>query len=184
MEFKDWRTSSDKPGSKEESASKLRKYYGKRFEEYVGEQIREAMDRGEFDNLPGAGKPLNLDADPYAGDKAVGYHLLKSHGYAPKEVELAREIRTEFEQTQAKLVRLRHQSRTLRTRRVPPFPSEKRAFNSAVQKAASTYEQTLHDLNRKILTLNVMAPPIMHQQMYDVEKLVQEFRESCPLFEV
>ncbi len=184
MEFKDWRTSSDKPANKEESASKVRKYYGKRFEEYVGEQIREAMERGQFDNLPGAGKPLNLDSDPYAGDKAVGYHLLKSHGYAPKEVELGREIRTEFEQAGAKLVRLRHQSRTLRTRRVPPFPSEKRAFNNAVQKAAMAYEQALHELNRKILTLNVMAPPMMHQQMYDVEKLVQEFRDSCPLFEV
>lgn len=185
MDYKDWRTSSNKPASnKDESASKLQKYYGKRFEEYVGEQIREAMERGEFDNLPGAGKPLHLDIDPYAGDKAVGYHLLKNHGYAPKEIELAREIRTEFEQASARLGRLRHQSRSLRTRRVPPFPSEKRAFNNAVQKTASAYEQALLDLNRKILTLNVMAPPIMHQQMYDVEKLVQEFRESCPLFDM
>jgi DnaJ family protein C protein 28 len=184
MEFKDWRTSADKPGGKEENASKIRKYYGKRFEDYVSEQIREAMERGEFDNLPGAGKPLNLDIDPYAGDKAMGYHLLKSHGYAPKEVELAKEIRTEFERAGRKLDLLRHQSRTLRSRRVPPFPSEKRAFNNAVQKAVSAYEETLRDLNRKILTFNVITPPIMHKQMYDVEKLVQEFRESCPLFEV
>jgi DnaJ family protein C protein 28 len=184
MEFKDWRTSSDKPTCRDENASKIRKYYGKRFEYYVNEQIREAMERGEFDNLPGAGKPLNLDTDPYAGDKAVGYHLLKNNGYAPKEVELAREIRTEYERAEAKLDRVRHQSRTLRTRRVPPFPSEKRAFNNAVQKAASAYEQTLRDLNSKILTLNVMAPPIMHLLMYDVEQLVQEFRDSCPLFEV
>lgn len=31
------------------------------FENWVDRQIREAMERGEFDNLPGAGKPLELD---------------------------------------------------------------------------------------------------------------------------
>ena len=32
------------------------------FENWIDRQIREAMERGEFDNLPGAGKPLELDA--------------------------------------------------------------------------------------------------------------------------
>ena len=31
------------------------------FENWIDRQIREAMERGEFDNLPGAGKPLDLD---------------------------------------------------------------------------------------------------------------------------
>jgi DnaJ family protein C protein 28 len=70
----------------------------------------------------------------------------------------------------------------LRSRRVPPFASEKRAFNAAVEKAAVEYEKTLRELNRKILTLNLMTPPVMHQTMFDVEKLMQDFRESCPLF--
>jgi len=34
------------------------------FETWVERQIREAQERGEFDNLPGAGKPIpGLDAD-------------------------------------------------------------------------------------------------------------------------
>ena len=32
------------------------------FEKLVEEKIREAMAEGEFDNLPGKGKPINLDA--------------------------------------------------------------------------------------------------------------------------
>ena len=32
------------------------------FENWIDRQIREAMARGEFDNLPGAGKPLELDS--------------------------------------------------------------------------------------------------------------------------
>ena len=31
------------------------------YESWIDRQIREAMERGEFDNLPGAGRPLELD---------------------------------------------------------------------------------------------------------------------------
>lgn len=37
---------------------------GVQFENWIDRQIREAMERGEFDNLPGAGKPLHLSDDP------------------------------------------------------------------------------------------------------------------------
>jgi len=41
-----------------------RKPPGMTFETWVERQIREAQERGEFDNLPGAGKPIpGLDAD-------------------------------------------------------------------------------------------------------------------------
>ncbi len=180
MDYKDWRTSPDKSSDADKPTPG--KYYGRRYTDYVEEQIQRAMERGEFDNLQGAGKPLNLDDNAYAGDKAMGYHLLKSQGFAPKEIELAKEIRAEYERAERKIAKIQHQCRTLRSRRVPPFPSEKRAFNAAVQKAAAEYEETLQSLNRKILTLNLMVPPVMHQPMFDVEKLVRDFREACPLF--
>lgn len=34
------------------------------YESWVDRQIREAIERGEFDDLPGAGKPLQLSDDP------------------------------------------------------------------------------------------------------------------------
>lgn len=34
------------------------------YESWVDRQIREAMERGAFDDLPGAGKPLQLSDDP------------------------------------------------------------------------------------------------------------------------
>lgn len=36
-----------------------------RYESAIDRQIREAQERGEFDNLPGAGKPIPGIADPY-----------------------------------------------------------------------------------------------------------------------
>lgn len=181
MDFKDWRNAQEKT-LEHTNAPGSGKYSGRRYEDYVSQQIHEAMERGEFDNLQGAGKPLKLDSNPYAGDNALAYGLLKSNGYVPKEIELANEIRTEFERAEAKVAKVQHQSRTLRTRRVPPFPSEKRAYNMTVKKAIVEYEQTLRELNRKILTLNLSAPSLLHRPMIEVEKLVQQFRDSCPLF--
>jgi len=179
MDFKDWRKQPD-TNKKEQEVPQVNKFHGKRYHDYVEEQIREAQERGEFDNLQGAGKPLHLDDNPYLGDKAMAYGLLKSNNYAPAEIELAKEIRTESERTEARLERLRRQGRTLRTRRFPPSANEKRVYNSSVEKAAAEYEHTLRELNRKILTLNLTTPSAMHQPLFEVEKLVQQFRESCP----
>jgi len=181
MNFKDWRKSPDKIKTESEPP-RPGKYYGKQYREYVEEQIREAQERGEFDNLQGMGNPLNLDENPYAGDKAMGYNLLKSTGFAPAEVELAKEIRTESERAEAKLEKIRQRGRILRMRRLPPSATEKRVHDALVQKAAADYERTLRELNRKILSLNLMTPETMHRPLFEVEKLVQRFRESCPLF--
>lgn len=183
MDFKDWRKSAEE-GTEEEKATKVNRYRGKRFYDYIDEQIREAQEQGKFENLPGYGKPLNLDSNPYTGDKTLGYNLLKSNGYAPPEIELANEISKELASAETKLEQLRQQGQAMRSRRVPPFPSEKRAFNVAVEKAAAAYEQKLRELNRKILTLNLSAPSAMHRPLLQVEKMVQQFRESCPSFTV
>jgi hypothetical protein len=59
----------------------------------VEKQIQEAMQRGEFDNLEGQGKPLNLDsyfATPE--DLRVGYSVLKSNKFVPEEIDRLKEI--------------------------------------------------------------------------------------------
>ena len=59
------------------------------------EKIREAMARGEFDNLPGAGKPLALEDDSLVPeDLRVPYKILKNAGCLPPEIELRKEIVT------------------------------------------------------------------------------------------
>jgi hypothetical protein len=57
-------------------------------------KISEAMARGDFDDLPGRGKPLALE-DELAGVPAelrMAYKILKNAGFVPPEVELRREI--------------------------------------------------------------------------------------------
>ena len=184
MDFKDWRKATNKTveEAQHQETRQTGKPRGKRFQDYIEEQIQEAIARGEFANLPGTGKPLNLDDDPYTGDKSSAYRMLKDNGYAPPEIELLKEIRHENERIEQKLTRLRSQGESLRTRRVPPSESDRRAFNAAIEKAAAEYDQKLRALNRKILTFNLTVPLSMHLPLLEVEKLVQQFRESCPLF--
>lgn len=55
--------------------------------------IREAMERGEFDNLSCKGKPLELDDMSHVPEELrAGYRILKNAGVLPEELELKKEI--------------------------------------------------------------------------------------------
>lgn len=57
------------------------------------ERILEAQRRGEFENLPGHGKPLQLDDDTHVPeDLRLAYKVLKNANCLPPELELKKEI--------------------------------------------------------------------------------------------
>ena len=59
------------------------------------QRIQEAELRGEFNDLPGAGQPLQLEEDnPFIpSELRTAYRVLKNAGYLPEEVCLLRDIR-------------------------------------------------------------------------------------------
>jgi hypothetical protein len=62
-------------------------------EQLVEQRLQEAMQRGEFDDLPGCGRPLALADDTLVPEELrVAYRLLKNAGYLPPEVQLGNEI--------------------------------------------------------------------------------------------
>ncbi|MCK7578713.1 MAG: DUF1992 domain-containing protein [Chromatiales bacterium] len=57
-------------------------------------RIREAIDRGELRNLPGEGKPLQLDDDSAIPEELrAAYRILKNAGFLPPELQLRKEVR-------------------------------------------------------------------------------------------
>ncbi len=66
---------------------------------FIEEQISKGISEGLFDNLKGAGKPLNLD-DYFntPEDLRIGYSILKSGNIIPPEVEMLKEIKELKEQ--------------------------------------------------------------------------------------
>jgi hypothetical protein len=62
-------------------------------------KIEEALARGDFNDLPGAGRPLAMDDDPLVPeDIRMAYRILKNSGFVPPEVDQIREI-AELERT-------------------------------------------------------------------------------------
>ncbi len=57
------------------------------------EKIREAIRNGEFDNLPGKGKPLQLeDLSRVPPELRASYIVLKNAGVLPEELQIKKEI--------------------------------------------------------------------------------------------
>lgn len=68
-------------------------------ERFVEEQIKRAVVRGEFDNLPGRGKPVDLSAYfNTPGDLRLCYSLLKNGNFVPEEVQMLKDIEALKEQ--------------------------------------------------------------------------------------
>jgi len=64
------------------------------YHQLVEEKIREAVQRGEFDNLPGSGEPLQLDDDSrLPDDLRIAYKILKNADCLPPELQLRKDIR-------------------------------------------------------------------------------------------
>jgi hypothetical protein len=63
------------------------------FDKLVEQKIREAMRKGEFDQLEGAGRPVNLDAYFATPEELrAGYAVLKNAGVLPQEAALLGEL--------------------------------------------------------------------------------------------
>ena len=70
------------------------------FTKIVEERIRRAQKKGEFENLEGTGKPLNLaDDQAVAEELRLAYKILKNADCLPPEIEVKKEI----QQTEALL---------------------------------------------------------------------------------
>ncbi len=63
------------------------------FDRIVEAILQDAMERGEFDNLPGRGKPIDLTEYFQTPEEVrLAYSVLKNAGMTSREVDLLKEI--------------------------------------------------------------------------------------------
>ncbi len=146
----------------------------------IEELLEDARARGEFDNLEGVGKPLDLQRDLYAGDKALAYSLLKNNQMAPPEIERGKEIDAELAHAEGLLARLRRQRDALAPRIGPRYAAERRSYNLLRDKTEMRYAEALRATNSKILSLNIVAPSALHRRTIDVEARLHDFADEFP----
>ncbi len=63
------------------------------FQKIVEARIKQAQKKGDFDNLPGSGKPLKFDDINIPEDLRMAYKILKNADCLPPELEVKKEIR-------------------------------------------------------------------------------------------
>lgn len=87
------------------------------FSKGVEAAIRDAIERGEFDGLPGAGKRVDLTAYFETPEELrLAYSMLNNAGFLPHEVELTQQIDALQEQARLAANEAEHQSAAQRLR--------------------------------------------------------------------
>jgi DnaJ homolog subfamily C member 28 len=128
-------------------------------------RIQEAIEAGEFDNLEGMGRPLQLDDNPHVPeDMRAAFKVLQNSGYAPDWMVVGGEIENELERLRADADRhfnyLRAAMRDLASdptsiKRLGPEMSRLRARH---RRAAQSHAARIEELNRKIGYFNHIVP--------------------------
>ncbi len=134
---------------------------GLTWESLIERLIREAQERGEFDNLPYQGQRIPLEDDSAAGDMALGFHLLRNAGFAPPWIEIDKDVRRALARRDVLLDRARREGRVSdRLRR--------------------EFEAHVADTNRLIDTLNWEAPSHhVHRRRLDATTEVAQLEAAA-----
>ncbi|KAG8501016.1 hypothetical protein CXB51_003079 [Gossypium anomalum] len=131
----------------------------------VERRIWHSMEEGQFENLAGKGKPLNLNTNPHA-DPAEDtlYRILSKNGCAPEWVELNKEIRNEVSEWRVAL-------KKAWTSKCNGNDEEK-----WIERCESLKKQ-LRDINDKVFRYNLIVP--FGRQMFGLkwEKEVARLEE-------
>ena len=123
-----------------------------RLETLVEKKIREAMENGEFDNLPGKGQPVNTSENPFEDpDLRMVHRLLRNAGFAPAFIEERKDIDATFEaarQTLRRAWELHEKSAR----------SDSRSAEANWQRVVEAFSETVVALNERIGTYNLKVP--------------------------
>jgi hypothetical protein len=127
-----------------------RKKPGVTFESFVDRQIREAQERGEFENLEGAGKPLPSSAhdDLWWVKGFLKRENLSTDALLPESLQLRKEI----EKLPTTLIELREES---------------------------SVREALQDLNARVVAwIRMPSPPLVPIGPVDVEDWVTQWKRN------
>jgi len=120
------------------------------YEKIVEQRIKEAMERGEFENLPGKGRPIPLEDESHIPeDLRLAYKLLKNADCLPPELLEKKEI-LQMEDMLAMI------------------PDEKERY------------KLIKKINFKIMKLNMMGrkSPLLEEKQIYYKKLVDKIAEK------
>jgi DnaJ family protein C protein 28 len=139
-----------------------------RLESMAEKRLREAIENGEFDDLPGKGEPIDLRENPFEDpDLRTVHRLLRNAGFAPAWIEERKDIDAELAAAQTKL-----------SRAWALFGKGGKAASEAEwERSVREFRDQVVELQQRIRIYNLKAPAaVFHRKHIDVEKILESIK--------
>ena len=141
-----------------------------RLESMAEKMLREAIEAGEFDNLPGKGQPVDLSKNPFEDpDLRVVHKLLRDAGFAPAWIEERKDIDATFEAARQTLTRA---WQIYRRGGVTPN-------DAAWERNVAEFRGKAAELNSRIRIHNLKVPAAVFQRgLFDADKVIDGITQA------
>ena len=142
-----------------------------RLESLAEKRLREAIENGEFDDLPGKGEPIDLRENPFEDpDLRTVHRLLRNAGFAPAWIEERKDIDAELAAAQTKL-----------SRAWALFGEGGKAKSEAEwERSVKEFRERVVELQQRIRIYNLKAPAaVFHRKHIDVEKILDAIKREA-----
>lgn len=148
----------------------------------VEKAIREAQERGEFDNLPGKGRPIRWDDEHVPAEWCMAHRILKNAGFAPVWIEDDKWIRMERKAVRELLDGFvdwyREQVAALASRPAAEVADRMEELAVARDRRIAAYRERAGKLNQRIDIFNLTVPiPSLQWHRVRVDEAVDRFRK-------
>jgi hypothetical protein len=142
-----------------------------RLESLAEKRLREAIENGEFDDLPGKGEPIDLRENPFEDpDLRTVHRLLRNAGFAPAWIEERKDIDAELAAAQTKL-----------SRAWALFgPGGKAPSEAEWERSVKEFREQVVELQQRIRIYNLKAPAVVfHRKHIDIEKILESIQRNA-----
>jgi DnaJ family protein C protein 28 len=150
---------SDKPDHSSEDADKLAEHRARMRHDWsnlIDDLIEEGRKQGAFDNLPGKGKPLKLENNPYGRETELAHNLLKHNDLRPAWITNRNSLLEQIEAVREEigLSWARHDQ----AYRFAQSEGQRGALRISWDDACQRWQARIADLNKLIDGFNLKRP--------------------------
>lgn len=139
-----------------------------RLESLTEKKLREAIENGEFDDLPGKGEPIDLRENPFEDpDLRVVHRLLRNAGFAPAWIEERKDIDAELAAAQRIL-----------SRSWELFGKGGKAESETEwERSMKEFREKAVELYQRVKIYNLKAPAaVFHRRQIDADKIIESIK--------